>query len=48
MRWDLVTSFQVLKKGSHSRAFKTYSGEEDFFKEHFPGRPRVPEPFFWK
>lgn len=46
MRWDLVTRFEVLKKGEYSRAFKAYSGEEDFFKEHFPGKPRVPGPFF--
>ncbi len=46
MRWDLVTRFEVLKKGEYSRAFKSYSGSEDFFKEHFPGNPRVPQPFF--
>jgi hypothetical protein len=44
VRWDLVTRFEVLKKGGpacrqagYSRAFKSYSGNEDLFKEHFPG-----------
>ena len=60
MRWDLVTRFEVLKKGEpacrlpagrqgeagYSRAFKSYSGEEDLFKEHLPGKPRVPQVFF--
>lgn len=46
MRWDLVTRFETLKKGSHSRAVKLFSGHEDFFKEHFPGKPLVPQPFF--
>ncbi len=46
MRWDLVTNFEVLKKGVYSRAVKSYSGTEDFFKEHFPGKPRVPQVFF--
>ena len=46
MRWDLVTSFEVLKKGVYSRAVKSYSGFEDFFKEHFPGKPLVPQAFF--
>ena len=52
MRWDLVTRFEVIKKGTpanqqagHSRAVKIYTGSEDFFKEHFPGKPRVPQPF---
>ncbi len=46
MRWDLVDRFEVLKKGSHSRAVKSFDGNEDFFAEHEPGRPRVPEPLF--
>ncbi len=25
---------------------KSFSGHEDFFKEHFPGKPLVPEPLF--
>ena len=45
MRWDLVTSFQVLKKGIYSRAVKYYSGREDFFKENFPRNPQVPQVF---
>ncbi|MBI3251872.1 MAG: hypothetical protein HYZ52_00935 [Candidatus Omnitrophica bacterium] len=32
-----------MKKGSFSRARKSFSGEEDFFQDHFPGRPLVPE-----
>ena len=46
MRWDLVDGFSVLKKGKLSRASKEFSGEEDFFAEHRPGAPSVPEPFF--
>ncbi len=46
MRWHLVDKFEVLKKGSYARALKAYSGQEDFFAEHFPGNPRVPEPLF--
>ncbi len=46
MRWELITRFEVLKKGSRSRAVKSFTGAEDFFKENFPGLPRVPEPFF--
>ena len=43
MRWDLIESFEVLKKGSYSRARKSFSGTEDFFRDHFPGKPLVPE-----
>ena len=46
MRWDLITRFEVLKRGVSSRAVKSYSGREDFFSEHFPGKPQVPQPFF--
>lgn len=46
MRWELITRFEVLKKGEYSRAVKTYAGTEDFFQEHFPGRPLVPQAFF--
>lgn len=44
MRWDLIDRFEVLKKGSHALALKSFDGREDFFSEHDPGRPRVPEP----
>jgi len=43
MRWDLIDKFEVLKKGSYARARKSFSGGEDFFKEHFPGKPLVPQ-----
>ncbi len=46
MRWDLVTRFEVLKKGVYSRAVKSFTGKEDFFQDHFPGRPTVPQVFF--
>ncbi len=46
MRWDLVDSFSVLKKGKVSRASKKFTGKEDFFAEHHPGHPLVPEPLF--
>ena len=43
MRWELLDKFEVLKKGSHSLARKSFSGSEDFFEDHFPGKPLVPE-----
>jgi 3-hydroxyacyl-[acyl-carrier-protein] dehydratase len=43
MRWDLIDKFEVLKKGRFSRAVKSFSGDEDFFSENFPGHPLVPE-----
>ena len=46
MRWELITRFEVLKKGEYSRAVKSYAGTEDFFKEHLPGKPLVPQVFF--
>ena len=46
MRWDLIDRFEVLKKGEYSRALKTFDGREDFFADHDPGRPRVPEPLY--
>ena len=46
MRWNLIEKFEVLKKGEFSRAVKRFSGREDFFPEHFPGKPLVPEPLF--
>lgn len=46
MRWDLIDKFEVLRKGEYSRAYKKFKGTEDFFKEHLPGFPRVPEPLF--
>ena len=46
MRWDLVDSFKFLKKGQSSVAFKSFSGSEDFFEEHFPGKPLVPDVLF--
>lgn len=46
VRWELITRFEVLKKGEYSRAVKSYTGAEDFFREHFPGRPLVPQAFF--
>ena len=42
MRWDLVDSFEVLKKGSVSKAWKSFDGTEDFFQGHFPSKPVVP------
>lgn len=46
MRWELVDKFEVIKKGALSRATKSFSGKEDFFAEHHPGSPTVPEPLF--
>ena len=44
MRWDLIDRFEILKKGVWSRAHKSFDGREDFFAEHDPAHPRVPEP----
>ena len=46
MRWELLDNFEFLKKHSRACARKAYSGKEDFFSEHHPGRPLVPEPLF--
>jgi 3-hydroxyacyl-[acyl-carrier-protein] dehydratase len=46
MRWDLIDKFEVLKKGEYSRSEKSFTGAEDFFAEHYPGSPSVPEPLF--
>ena len=46
MRWDLIEKFESIKKGECAKAFRNFSGHEDFFDEHFPGNPLVPEPFF--
>ncbi len=46
MRWELLDNFEFLKKHSRALARKAYSGKEDFFSEHHPGHPLVPEPLF--
>jgi 3-hydroxyacyl-[acyl-carrier-protein] dehydratase len=46
MRWDLIEKFEVIKKGEVALAVKGFTGSEDFFSEHFPGNPLVPEPLF--
>ena len=46
MRWDLLEKFEFLKKGELARAVKSFDGTEDFFAEHYPGAPQVPEPLF--
>ncbi len=43
MRWDLIGNFEVLKKGRYAVATKYFSGSEDFFEDHFPGKPLVPQ-----
>lgn len=46
MRWDLLERFDILKKGDRAVARKSYTGEEDFFGDHYPGSPTVPETLF--
>jgi 3-hydroxyacyl-[acyl-carrier-protein] dehydratase len=46
VRWELIDRFDVLKKGRFARATMSFDGAEDFFAEHDPGRPRVPEPLY--
>jgi 3-hydroxyacyl-[acyl-carrier-protein] dehydratase len=43
MRWQLIDEFLILQKGSHSKARKSFFGSEDFFRDHFPGKPVVPQ-----
>ena len=38
----LVTSVTELVPGREARGFWQLTGEEDFFKGHFPGRPTLP------
>lgn len=42
MRWDLIEKFETIQRGRRATAVKSFSGEEDFFAEHFPGKPEVP------
>jgi 3-hydroxyacyl-[acyl-carrier-protein] dehydratase len=46
MRWHLLEKFEFLKQGRPARARKSFSGDEDFFAEHFPGKPIVPSSLF--
>ena len=46
MKWDLLERFDVIKKGQVARAQKSFKGSEDFFEEHYPSKPLVPEPLF--
>ena len=46
MRWDLLDRFEVLKKNEVALSLKSFSGNEDFFTEHHPGSPSVPEPLY--
>jgi 3-hydroxyacyl-[acyl-carrier-protein] dehydratase len=46
MRWYLLKKFEYLKPGRPARATQSFTGREDFFAEHFPGKPSVPEPLF--
>lgn len=43
MRWKLLDKIEFLSKGRYARALKSFSGAEDFFAEHTPGEPVVPE-----
>ena len=45
MRWDLLDKFTELQKGKRALAVKRFVGDEDFFSEHYPGKPVVPETF---
>ncbi len=46
MRWHLLKKFEYLRSGYPARALQSFTGGEDFFAEHFPGRPSVPGPLF--
>ncbi len=46
MRWDLIDKFELLKVGERAKATKAFTGREDFFAAHFPGKPLVPEPLY--
>lgn len=42
MRFILVDRILELDPGKSIRALKRFSGDEDFFQDHFPGFPVVP------
>lgn len=42
MRFVLIDRIVALEPGVRAVAAKTFSGEEDFFQDHFPGFPVVP------
>ena len=42
MRWILVDKILECEPGKTLVAEKSFSGEEDFFQDHFPGYPVVP------
>lgn len=46
MRWELLDQFDVLKKNQIAKARKSFSGKEDFFKEHYLTKPFVPEALY--
>ena len=43
MRWDLIERFEILDLGRRfARASRSFDGTEDFFLEHYPGHPVMP------
>lgn len=42
MRFILIDEIVTLDPGRHIEAVKAISGEEEFFRDHFPGFPVVP------
>ncbi|MCG3177211.1 MAG: hypothetical protein MOGMAGMI_02179 [Candidatus Omnitrophica bacterium] len=44
MRWDLIGHFETLRPHELGVAEREFTGGEDFFAEHLPGAPRLPEP----
>jgi len=42
MRWQLIDEITSLEPGRSATAVKTFPAHEEFFQDHFPGRPIVP------
>lgn len=42
MRWRWLDRIEDCEPGISALATKTFSGDEDFFQDHFPGMPIVP------
>lgn len=42
MRWRLIDTILACEAGVSATGMKTFSAQEEFFQDHFPGMPIVP------